>query len=185
MNDDQEFWAESSPIRPGDLEDTSSSCADPCQQLHYLQMASEKLGKAYFRRPSHSPSKSHATFVPFLRAIGSLPKARRGLIADLFQFQSYLGFQVWINAALPLAYDLERLAPALAQDETQPGISLAPGRTDRLPDFFRVPDLATTHQNLAGPDSFSRPCKSWSPSFPVMLEQEIFPTPSRTTADPA
>ena len=83
-------------------------------------MASEKLGKAYFRRPGHSPLKSYATFVPFLRAIGSLPKARRGLIADLFQFQSYLGFQVWINAALPLAYDLERLAPAFAQDEPNP-----------------------------------------------------------------
>ena len=41
-----------------------------CHLLHYLQMATEKLGKAYFWRTGRPPTKkSHASVVKFLQAI--------------------------------------------------------------------------------------------------------------------
>ena len=90
--------------------------ADPCHQLHYWQMATEKLGKAYFCKPGSPPPRTHTTLVLFLRSLGGVPQTRRSQIASLFRFTTFSSFQSWINAALPLAYDLERLAPALAQD---------------------------------------------------------------------
>jgi hypothetical protein len=90
----------------------------PCHQLHYLQMVTEKLGKAYLWRSGVAPSKSHAGFVKFLRSlgIGSVRLADRQMVAEVFGFGRFEDFQSWIRSVLPLAYTLERLAPAFAQD---------------------------------------------------------------------
>jgi len=42
---------------------------NPCHQLHYLQMVTEKLGKAYFWRTGQAPPKSHASFLRFVQAL--------------------------------------------------------------------------------------------------------------------
>ena len=44
--------------------------ADACHQIHYLQMATEKLAKAYFWRAGKPLKKQHDFFVKFLRAAG-------------------------------------------------------------------------------------------------------------------
>ena len=92
----------------------------PCHQLHYLQMVTEKLGKAYFWRTGTPPATNHAYFVKFMRRLGSARASERRQIADVFGFGRFEDFQNWSRAVLNLAYDLERLAPALAQDSPNP-----------------------------------------------------------------
>ena len=115
MHDCQEMWWKQVQSDMAALDILRQHGTDPCHQLHYWQMATEKLGKAYFCKPGHPPLRTHATLVFFLRSLGSVQKDRRSQIASLLRFVSFSGFQSWINAALPLAYELERLAPALAQ----------------------------------------------------------------------
>lgn len=90
-----------------------------CHSLHYLQMATEKLAKAYFWRSNTSPPKSHAGFVQFLRFLGAI-RNDRDRIADLFSFKRFEDFQAWIKLTIPIAYDLERLTPDLANDGPNP-----------------------------------------------------------------
>ena len=91
-----------------------------CHSLHYLQMVTEKIAKAYFWRSGSPPPQSHAGFVQFLRFLGQIRTSDRDRIANLFTFQRFADFQNWIRAVLPLAYDLERLAPALANNGPNP-----------------------------------------------------------------
>jgi hypothetical protein len=90
--------------------------ASACHELHYLQMVTEKLGKAYFWRSKAPPRKSHASFVRFLQALDVRDTADRARIASLLGFQRGADFQKWIPTITPLAFDLERLAPSLAGD---------------------------------------------------------------------
>jgi len=94
--------------------------AAQCHLLHYLQMATEKIAKAYFWRNGIAPPAKHAGFVQFLRFLGQTPIRDRQRIAELFTFARFSDFQSWIHAVLPVAYDLEQLAPALACDGPNP-----------------------------------------------------------------
>jgi hypothetical protein len=91
-----------------------------CHSLHYLQMATEKLAKAYFWRSGSPPPRSHAGFVQFLRFLGQVRPSDRDRVANLFSFARFVDFQNWIRAILPIAYDLERLTPDLANDGPNP-----------------------------------------------------------------
>lgn len=91
-----------------------------CHSLHYLQMVTEKLAKAYFWRSGLPPPRSHAGFVQFLRFLGAIPQRDRQRVAELFSFNRFADFQNWIRAVLPIAYDLERLAPDLANNGPNP-----------------------------------------------------------------
>jgi hypothetical protein len=95
--------------------------APACHALHYLQMATEKIAKAYFWRSGSPPPKSHSGFVQFLRFLGQFRRqADRQRIAALFSFNRFADFQNWIRNVLPIAYELERLAPDLAQNGPNP-----------------------------------------------------------------
>lgn len=91
-----------------------------CHSLHYLQMVTEKIAKAYFWRSGYPPPKDHASFVQFLRFLGQIRQSDRERIANLFTFRRFSDFQNWIRAVLPIAYELERLAPALAKNGPNP-----------------------------------------------------------------
>ncbi len=91
-----------------------------CHALHYLQMVTEKVAKAYFWRSGSPPPKSHAGFVQFLRFLGQVQQRDRERIANLFSFNRFSDFQNWIRAVLPIAYNLERLSPDLANDGPNP-----------------------------------------------------------------
>ena len=80
-------------------------------------MVTEKLGKAYFWRAGRPPRKSHASFVRFLQALDDRQESARGRIAELFGFGRSQDLENWIPTITPLAYQLERLAPALAGDD--------------------------------------------------------------------
>jgi hypothetical protein len=44
----------------------------------------------------------------------------RERIAGLFSFNRFADFQNWVRSVLPIAYDLERIAPDLANDGPNP-----------------------------------------------------------------
>lgn len=89
---------------------------EQCHVLHYLQMAAEKIAKAYFWRSGKPPARSHAGLRQFLKFLGHIGLRDRERIANLFSFGRFSDFQNWIRTILPIAHDLERLAPDLASD---------------------------------------------------------------------
>jgi hypothetical protein len=88
-----------------------------CHQLLFLQMASEKLGKAVLiAGPSNleTITQSHAAFVMFMRFAGNNHKLQKML--GLKKSQQRAQFK----SLLPLAHEIELLAPALAQGGPNP-----------------------------------------------------------------
>ena len=86
-----------------------------CHALHYLQMATELLGKANAWK-SGPIGKSHKALVSFLRSLSSNTKA-----------QKQLGYEGqndnWTNTIrkiTPIAENLQKMAPALASDGPNP-----------------------------------------------------------------
>jgi hypothetical protein len=91
-----------------------------CHQLHYLQMTTEKLAKAYFWQTGTPPARNYSGFVQYLRFLGGTSQARRPFVLKALGFKTFGELQNWTQAILPLAYDLERLAPALASNGPNP-----------------------------------------------------------------
>ncbi len=120
MNAQQAAWWEQARSDLGILILLRRNAAAPCHQLHYLQMVAEKLAKAYFWRTGTPPPRNHAGLVTFMRSLGGVPMERRPYLATSLGFQEFGQLQAWIRLVLPMAYDLERLAPALAQDGPNP-----------------------------------------------------------------
>lgn len=120
MNQYQRLWWEQARSDHGVLLLLRRNAGSPCHQLHYLQMVTEKLGKAYFWRTGRPPRKSHVSFVRFLQALDDRPRRELTQIAQLFGFRRHTDFEKWIPTITPLAYDLERLAPDLAGDGPNP-----------------------------------------------------------------
>ena len=116
MNAYQRLWWEQTCSDHSILILLRRRSARPCHQLHYLQMVTEKLGKAYFWRTGRPPRKSHASFVRFLQALDGRPDPDCTRIAELLGFARAHDFENWIPTITPLAYELERLAPSLAGD---------------------------------------------------------------------
>jgi hypothetical protein len=86
-----------------------------CHALHYLQMATELLGKAHAWRRG-PVEKSHKAIVGFLRSLSSNSKAQKRL--------GYEGQnENWahtIRKVLPMAEALQQMAPRLAGDGPNP-----------------------------------------------------------------
>lgn len=86
-----------------------------CHELHYLQMATEKLAKAYLWGTKTPPRLAHASFVQFLRRAALDSRIRQSLnLAHPRQLED------WVRSALPLARAVETLAPDLAQNGPNP-----------------------------------------------------------------
>jgi hypothetical protein len=86
-----------------------------CHSLHYLQMATELLGKARAWRHGR-PDKKHRAFVVFLRSLRTNRQAQKELG---YQGQN-ANWQHLIRKSIPLAEAIEDLAPALALDGANP-----------------------------------------------------------------
>ena len=120
MNSYQQCWWEQAKSDHAVLLILREQDAAPCHQLHYLQMVTEKLSKAYLWQSGAAPKKSHVGFGLFIRLLSQVRQPKRQRIADLFGFGRFEDFQNWARTALPLAYALEQLAPALAHDGPNP-----------------------------------------------------------------
>ncbi|GAB4150322.1 MAG: hypothetical protein Tsb009_25110 [Planctomycetaceae bacterium] len=120
MNNYQSLWWQQAKSDQVVFELLRGQGVSPCHLLHYLQMITEKIAKAYFWGSGHPPPRSHAGFAQFFRSLGHTGKAKRERIARLFSFNRFVDFQNWMRAVLPIAYDLERLAPSLANNGPNP-----------------------------------------------------------------
>jgi len=114
----------------GKVVTATKGCA-ACHWLHYLQMTTEKLGKAALLRSGgdlEAIKTSHKAFVRFLRVAARSPSLRQMLGYNVQQLKAY------VDEVLPIAEGIERLAPALAQQgpnaeypwETPAGAIVAP-----------------------------------------------------------
>jgi len=86
--------------------------------LHFLQMATEKAGKAYLAAGGETLKKlkrSHHAFVKFLQ---TLP--RNWPLQTSNGFHNRAAFRNRVANLKPLAESIERLAPALARDGPNP-----------------------------------------------------------------
>lgn len=115
MNNYQELWWKQARSDHDVLVHFRLRGFNPCHQLHYLQMATEKLAKAYFWRSGTAPPMSHVGIRQFLKRLGTAGSSERRRIAKVFDFNRFDDFQNWIHLVSPLAYELERLAPAFAR----------------------------------------------------------------------
>lgn len=116
MNNAQRLWWEQACSDQRVFELLRREGLGQCHTLHYLQMVTEKLSKAYLWRAGHPPPRTHAAFVQFLRLLGQIKANHREQVARLFSFKRYDDFQQWIRAVMPIAYELEHLTPALANE---------------------------------------------------------------------
>jgi hypothetical protein len=91
--------------------------AELCHQLHYLQMATEKMAKAFLTNPSapQRPKRVHQALVKYIRAAKRMPQVKQACgIPDWSQFRSYL------DGLLTVADAVEALAPVGALDKPNP-----------------------------------------------------------------
>jgi hypothetical protein len=82
-----------------------------CHVLHYLQMSTEKLGKAYLLLTNaeiEGVQISHQAFTRFLKLIARNSKLQKVLGMTAVQLRAH------VRQILPVANAIEKLAPALA-----------------------------------------------------------------------
>ena len=110
-----------------------------CRQLHYLQMATEKLAKAYRSSIYAAPPKtSHKAFSQFLQSIKALP-----------DFQRKLGYQnknstyyAYIDSLLPIAQHIEDLAPEGKKlNKPNPEYPWRQGKLIKAPIEYNFPEV--------------------------------------------
>ena len=119
----QRLWWEQAKSDLARFDALRKENAPPCPQchlLHYLEMATEKLGKAYFWRSGKVPPKSHVGFVRFLKALLDRRQAELELISNAFGFKRVEDFESWVKSIQPLAYSLQKMAPAEAGNNQNP-----------------------------------------------------------------
>ncbi len=115
MNSYQTLWWEQAKSDYEAFVVLRSQGVPHCHSLHYLQICTEKVAKAYFWRNGKPPATKHDAFVVFLRfLLQTSARHDRIRLATVFGYQRFKNLQDWIRRTLPLAYDIERLAPALA-----------------------------------------------------------------------
>ncbi len=120
MNSYQRLWFEQTKSDHSVMILLRRQGAARCHQLHYLQMVTEKLGKAYFWRTGSPPPKRHASFVRFLQTIDDRKQSERDRIAAMLKFPNAVSLRAWIKQVSGLAHALEHLAPALCNDGPNP-----------------------------------------------------------------
>ncbi len=88
-----------------------------CQKLHYLQMATEKLAKAFLSPPTgQPPPRVHTALVRFLQISKGRPELRR----KLGYAGNYHAYCSYINSLLGVAERIERLAPVGGEERLNP-----------------------------------------------------------------
>src|ERR1017187_10553540 len=110
MNEAQELWWRQACSDHALFVQLRGVGASECHLLHYLQMATEKLSKAYLWRSGKPPPKSHTGFVRFLKALLDRPAAELKWIAKALGFGRPEDLEKWVSSVQQLAYDLQNIA---------------------------------------------------------------------------
>lgn len=120
MNDAQRIWWRQAQSDHAIFAQLRRAGAHECHLLHYLQMSTEKLSKAYLWRSGHTPPKSHTGFVRFLKALLDRPAKELAWIAKAFGFARPADLDHWVASVQMLAYSLQNIAPAEAGNGPNP-----------------------------------------------------------------
>jgi hypothetical protein len=104
-----------------------------CHALHYLQMATELLGKAAAWRTGPKEQLTHRALVSFFRTLVGNGKAQRQLGYE----GKTASWQHLLRKSEPLAERIEDLAPALAKDGPNPEYPWPPKDPEVTPTEYR------------------------------------------------
>lgn len=88
-----------------------------CHLLHYLQMTTEKLGKAWLWRNGTAPKASHQAFRKFVIGLGQVAGKQA---IEVFKCSHKKQFRAMVRNITPIAHAVENLAPQLAGDGPNP-----------------------------------------------------------------
>lgn len=116
MNKAQRLWWEQAASDFGVYCLLRKQGAAACHQLHYLQMACEKIAKAYLWRNEKPPPTKHLGFVDFLKAISGRSGSDKERIAKALGFSTRAAFEAWSRPVSALTHEIRNLAPAIAGD---------------------------------------------------------------------
>lgn len=120
MNEAQRLWWKQANSDYQLFNQLRRANANECHLLHYLQMATEKLSKAYFWRSGHPPRMGHAGFVRFLKALLDRRIPELDLVAKVLGFSRREDLERWVSRARALAYSIQNIAPAEAKNGPNP-----------------------------------------------------------------
>jgi len=120
MNQSQKLWWEQAKSDHAAFVCLRHAGVHECHMLHYLQMATEKLSKAYLWRSGTPPPRSHVGFMRFLRALLGRRRTDLRRIAKVFEFARPKDMDAWVGQIGSLAYMLQNLAPTEANNGPNP-----------------------------------------------------------------
>jgi len=150
MHDCQEMWWKQVQSDMAALDILRQHGTDPCHQLHYWQMATEKLGKAYFCKPGHPPLRTHATLVFFPQIIGKRPKGPSESNCKSAPIREFFGFPVVDQCGPPVGLRTRATGPGIGSRWSQHGISVASRRPGGLSGPLPIPHLVAVDENRIG-----------------------------------
>jgi hypothetical protein len=87
-----------------------------CHAHHYLQMATEKLGKAQAVKHRPPETLGHRAFVDFLKSLSANKQAKKQLDYE----GRTASWRTVIRKSIPLAESIEAFAPSIALDRPNP-----------------------------------------------------------------
>jgi hypothetical protein len=120
MNEAQRLWWAQAKSDHGIFVLLRRQSAVECHLLHYLQMATEKIAKAYLWRSRVPPARSHVGYRRFTLALLDRNSRDMQRIAKVFGFARPRDLDSWVRQVSPLAHELQNLAPAEANDGPNP-----------------------------------------------------------------
>src|SRR5436190_10987546 len=114
MNQAQRLWVQQARSDLAVFRELRRTGVHECHLLHYLQMATEKLSKAYLWRSGKAPPRSHTGLIRFLKALLDRRPAELAWIAKALGFGRPEDLEKWVTSVQWLAYALQNIAPAEA-----------------------------------------------------------------------
>ena len=117
-----------------------------CHALHYLQMATEMLGKAHAWKHGPPEKMTHRAFVNFLRSLATNRQAQEQLGFGLRNEN----WQHTIRKSVALARAVEDLAPALSPDTPNPEYPWPRFAPQSAPAEFEFPLWQDLEEKAAG-----------------------------------
>ena len=137
------------------LQRLSNPPSEYCHRLHYLQMTTEKLAKAWLiGRDDEAPTPTHIAFSRMVQTLKMRPDVRRAL-----RFVHTAAYKRFLNSLLELAVQIEKLAPVSAGMEKPnpeyPWKDITSG-TIVAPADFAFPDLDWKNPKMQKIDALIR-----------------------------
>jgi hypothetical protein len=116
-----------------------------CHRLHYLQMCTEKLAKAYMWRRGVSPGLKHDKFEPFVRAL-----ALRRDFHEMFGYRDPRRFNLRKDSIFSLALRLQNLARGGGNNGPNPEYPWPPNMPTAGPLSYTFPEWLDWNETTAG-----------------------------------